>query len=88
MAEEESIPNPVDVIQETVAQLDPSSMVVGFATVVEWLEEDGSHTMSIIHTDMAPWHLYGLMTFGRDHHCVQGLLDGVLGDGDGDDEDF
>lgn len=71
MTDAESEPqDPIVLIQNVVASLDPSAMVVGVAVAVDWMEEDGSRTMSVIHTSMPPWQLYGLMTYARDHHCV------------------
>lgn len=63
--------DPVQVIQNALSDMDPDSLCVGFATVVEWLEKDGSRSLSVLHTDMPPWQLYGLMTYGRDHHCLE-----------------
>lgn len=65
---------PVEQIQSILADLDPSSMVLGFVVVTEWLEDDGTRTMSVIHTDQPPWHLYGVLTYARDSH-IGGCVD-------------
>lgn len=68
--EPEAVVDPVVAIQEIVGSLDPSSMALSVVTVVEWLEEDGSRSMSVLHTPMAPWAYHGLMTYARDHHLA------------------
>lgn len=71
MSDEQSeTPDPIVLIQNVVAELDPSALVVGLAVAVDWLEEDGSRSMTVMHTSMPPWQLHGLMTYARDHHCV------------------
>lgn len=62
---------PIEAIQGLLGELDPKSMVVGFSCVVEWLEPDGARALSVLHTPMSPWQMYGLMTFGREHRCVE-----------------
>lgn len=84
--EPEAAPDPVRQIENALAELDPSSLVVGFATVVEWLEEDGSRSMSLVKTPMAPWHLHGLLTYARDHHAlpVEYMVEEWADDDEGD----
>jgi hypothetical protein len=83
MAEEEGTEetaelDPVVTIQNTLSDLDPTAMCVGFVTVAEFLEEDGTRTLCTLHTDMAPWHMYGLITYAREHGCVQGFPMGAF----------
>jgi hypothetical protein len=78
--------DPVQAVQQALAQIDTDAMVIGYACVVEWLEPDGSTAMSVLHTPMPPWHMHGLLTYGRDYHC--GGMAPVVVDVDADDEDF
>lgn len=78
--------DPIVTIQNTLASLDTSALVAGFATIAEWIEEDGTRTLSILHTEMPPWHLHGLLTYARDQHQAydQVGFDGAFDD-DADD---
>lgn len=77
---------PIERIQAILAELDPSSMSLGFAVVAEWLEEDGSRSMSLLHTDMSAWHMYGLMTYARESHVSGCDFDIEYVDGEIDDD--
>lgn len=83
-----TMPSPADVIttvQNALASLDPDSLCAGFAAIIEWIEPDGQPSMSVVHTQMAPWHLSGLLEFAKDYHCTLTML-GRDTSGDDDDE--
>lgn len=69
MTDEQAPLGPIQQIENTLADMDPSAMVVGFATVVDWLEQDGSRQMTVLHTTMPAWQLFGMLTFARQHDC-------------------
>ena len=52
-------------VQNALGGLDPSALVAGFVAIVEWLEDDGSSTFSVVHSPMTAWHRDGLL-----HHAV------------------
>lgn len=87
-AAEERVPDPLTAIQEAISGFaDDSSLCASFAVVVEWLEMDGSTTMSVIHSPMPPWHLFGLLSYARDDSRSP-MLPILMVEGDDDDEDF
>ena len=59
--------SPIQQVQDALSGLDPAALVTGFVAVVQWAEQDGSQSLSLLHTPMAPWQLYGLLTYGRKH---------------------
>lgn len=73
MSEQESedavVEAPVDVVSQltsVVADLDPDAMPINIITIVEWLEPDGSYSMSNIHTPMPVWHMRGMLSWAED----------------------
>lgn len=63
---------PVDIvagIQNLLAAADPSAMLVGFAIVADWLEEDGERTMMVRHTPMPSWQLDGMLRYAAEE-CI------------------
>lgn len=92
--EAEATPEPVDplaLVQDALARgVDDGSLCVGFAVVAEWLEQDGTSTISVMNSPMPPWHLYGLLTFGREYSQSGGQLAPVVDFqlDDEDDDDF
>ena len=63
--------DPVSIIQDAIAKIGgDKSLCSGFAIVAEWLEDDGSTVLSVLHSPMPPWHMYGLLTYARDE-CNQ-----------------
>lgn len=56
--------DPVTVVQDALAQVGGNALAIGFACVVEWLDEDGARSLQVIHTDMPPWHLQGMLGAG------------------------
>lgn len=77
---------PIEQIQSILNAVDPDGgMCLSFALVCEWIEQDGSQSMSLIHTEMTPWHLFGLLTYGRNYHLAGATM--MTGLGEFDEED-
>ena len=57
-----------------LGELDPSALVLNVVTVAEWLEPDGSPTLSVIGTPMAPWHVKGLLQEVLDDIAMQSAV--------------
>ena len=57
--------DPLKTIQDAISTLDTEALCVGFASVIEWLEADGTTTLSVLHTPMPPWHLHGLLHYAE-----------------------
>lgn len=76
---------PATALQNTLSEIGGDALCVGYACVVEWVEPDGSRSVEVIHTDMAPWHLKGLMEWGIDLSTSFILTSDALLD---DDDDF
>ena len=74
-------------IQNALSALDSTSLCIGFVAVAEYLEENGSHSIAVLHTDMAPWHMHGMLTYARDHHCSVESLPVLYLDSDDDYEE-
>ena len=55
-------------IQDVFADLDPTALVASFICVVEWLEEDGSRSLTVLNTPMPPWTFDGLMRHAAQYH--------------------
>jgi hypothetical protein len=72
-APEEYVDN-VSAVQNVLASLDPTALCTGFVAVVEWIEEDGSPTLSMIHSPMQPWHLNGVLDHARKYHELPIML--------------
>lgn len=51
----------VSEIQGVLANMDETALCTGFVAIVEWIEEDGTPTLSMIHSPMQPWHLQGML---------------------------
>lgn len=78
-----------DVIAEqldTLSALDPNALLINFVTVVEWIEPDGSPSLSVIGTKMAPWHIKGLLAEVIDDMESQRAIQTVLALDDDEDE--
>lgn len=78
-----------DVIAEqldTLAALDPAALLINFVTVVEWIEPDGSPSLSVIGTRMAPWHIKGLLGEVIDDMEAQRAIQTVMAIDEDDDE--
>lgn len=58
--------DPEQTVQAAIGSTDPTAMCVGFVAVAEWLEADGTLSMSVINSEMSPWQMYGLLSFARD----------------------
>lgn len=90
--EEASAPSDVLALMlSTLANLDPTAMVTNFIGVVEWIEEDGSPTLSVLGTAMPPWHISGLLQHVMDDLQNQVAVHSYMVDQsveDDDDEDF
>lgn len=89
---DEVLLDPLSELQAAIVNTDDEDAVLaGYAVVAEWIESDGTMTMTCITSPMPPWHLYGLLSFGRDSYAPssgdQSMVD-VYGDDDGEDEDF
>jgi hypothetical protein len=56
-------------LQDLIGKMDPDAMLAGFVVVAEWLEPDGENSLQVMHTPSSPWHMHGLLTYARDHHC-------------------
>lgn len=77
--------DPVGLIQNALAEVDPDALVAGFICVVEWLEPDGTATMSLIHSPMPPWHREGMLKYAS--HFDTSMMYPVVVDMDDDDWD-
>jgi hypothetical protein len=80
--------DPLARMSDLLSELDRTALVVGFATVVEWLEADGSRSLSLLGTEMDPWHAYGLLTYGRQQLQGGGPIEVFEFDGEGEEDDF
>lgn len=79
--------DPIALIQDALAQsVDDDSLCVGYACVAEWLEADGSNSISVVHTPMPPWHLDGLLSYAREWSTSSHMMP-VFEFVDEDDED-
>lgn len=76
---EEDTQNPVQLVQNTLAELDPTAMCTGFVAVIEWIEEDGSPSLSMVHSPMPQWHLTGMLDHAQKYHDIPVM---VLGHGE------
>lgn len=68
MSDQEEPVGSVSKIQGVLADLDPSALCTGFVAVVEWIEEDGTSTLSMLHSPMPPWHLQGMLNHAARFH--------------------
>lgn len=82
---EPEITDAIALVQNTLAELDPSAMCTGFVAVIEWIEEDGSPTLSMVHSPMPPWHLHGMLNHAQKYHDLPVV---VLGHGEDADWDY
>lgn len=64
--EPEAVVDPVTAIQNTLSDMASGAMCIGYVCAVEWLEADGSSSIEIIHTDMPPWHMRGLLDWAQE----------------------
>lgn len=71
MTQDEPAPNVTIIkeLQDIISKMDPDAMLAGFVFVAEWIEPDGDHSLQVMHTPTSPWHMHGLLTYARDHHC-------------------
>lgn len=68
--------DPVGALQQTISRIEPDAMCIGFVCLIEWLEPDGSTTMSMLHTPMPPWHMTGMLHHAQDFsQPIMGFLD-------------
>jgi hypothetical protein len=79
--------DPMVAMQNTLSDIGGEAMCIGYACVVEWLEPDGSSSIQVLHTDMAPWHLRGLLEWGTEM-ATGFVVDSTTLLHDGDDDDF
>lgn len=89
MDEEEQVPeeyvDAVSIVQNVLAGLDPSALCTGFVAIVEWIEEDGSPSLSMVHSPMQPWHLNGMLSHATKYHDLPVMVlghEGVAGEED------
>lgn len=83
--EPEAVVDPVSAVHNTLSDLGRDSMCISYACVVEWLEPDGSSSIEVLHTDMAPWHLKGLLDWATKMTGFFSYGDSLYDDDDDDD---
>lgn len=77
--------DPSVAIQNVLSDIGGEAMCIGYACVVEWLEPDGTTSVEVLHTDMTPWHLKGLVEWGLDMSTGFMVTSSALLDDDDDD---
>lgn len=88
-SEEPTVPvEPLALIQDAIiATVDDDSLLTGFVVIAEFIEADGRPTMTVVHTPMTPWHLDGLMGYGRAYSDPSQMVPVVDGAWDDDEDD-
>lgn len=77
----------VAMVQSVLAALEPSAMCTGFVALAEWIEEDGSPSLSMVHSPMSPWHLKGMLDHARQHHELPVMIVGQEFEGEWEEEE-
>lgn len=76
--------DPISGIQSVLGEIDPEAMVASFVCIVEWLEPDGTSSLSLLHTPMPPWHRQGLLHYAQNYDASTPILIDLDGDEDWD----
>lgn len=64
----------IQAVQSVLASLDPGAFCTGFVAIVEWIEEDGTPSLSMVHTPMPPWHMQGMLAHASKYHDMPVMI--------------